>query len=444
MFSKKGAAFLAVTLLIFAGCASSSVTMTVKRTPTMNTMGIRRIAVMPFETSDNSALQREIAQVITTTATSRIQATRHFTMVDPAEIQKLQQSRESIENHVDALFTGKVVTLNVRDYTTEERRYDVVTKQTRNVTVYVREVELAFDYSFRRARDGSIVGVVTKRGRSSSKNENSGNLKTPSVMAQEIVSHRLRTLYQDIAPYEITEKRTLMPEKSKNKDLQNRMKSAFDLVKEQNYRGALNAYRDIFGNFNNFAAAYNAMIMFEALGETDSALAMMDRVYQDTGNPRSKTEIDRLSKVLEEEGLLAGSYADTRSQGQKVAEHAISQLRSSLPGGAKVWIVNKTERGERILATAVVDGITAALINGGVEVVDRNNTRLIEAEQNFHLSGEVSDDDFMSIGNAAGANTLITVEIVGVGSMRRLKVEMMDIARRTRIFTSDTSEAWNL
>jgi hypothetical protein len=444
MISKKIAALSAIVLLAVIGCASNTVTMTVQRTPTIDTTGIRRISIMPFEPNGNSSDHREIAGIITGAATTRIQNTRHFTLVDPAEIQRMQSRRESIENHVDALFTGRIVTLNTRDFQTTERRYDSRTRTNVDVTVYNREVELAFEYSFRRARDGSVIGTATKRGRNADKKDSRGELRSVSALATQIVNHRLATLYRDVAPYTVQEKRTLEEEKSSNRDLQNRMKSALSLIKEGNYRGALRMYLDIYGTFNNFAAAMNATIMHEALGETSEAAGLMTHVVNETGNPRARRELDRLNKVLEDEGLLATAYSDTRNQRQRVAAHAISEVQSILPRNANVWIVNKSERGENTLAMAVIDDLTAALIQNRVTVVDRANNRLMEAEQQFHLSGNVSDNDFMNIGNAAGANTLITVEIIGVGSLRRLRLEVLDIERRTKVFTSTSNDSWNL
>ena len=155
---------LALVMLVLAGCASAMISLNVERTPTINTTGIRRIAIMPFQASGSSShadLQRETAQNITSTATTRIQATRHFELVDPAEIQRLQSLGESIENHVDALFSGNIVNLDVKEGTRVVTRYNVVSRRNEDVTLYFREIELAFNFYFSRARDGSIVGTAT-------------------------------------------------------------------------------------------------------------------------------------------------------------------------------------------------------------------------------------------------------------------------------------------
>ena len=440
MISKKNAAFIALAVLLIAGCAST-VTMTVQRTPTIDTRGIQRIAILPFEAGDGSALQREAANVITRTATSNIQATGQFTLVDSSQIQRLQQNRESIENHVDALFSGTVITLNVIDRTEiVKRRRDGVEV---DVTMYIREVELAFDFNLRRARDGSIIGMATKRGRDRDSDEDRAKLRTPSQMIVQIVNHRLRDLYKDVAPYTETVRRHLMEDKV-NKGIKDSMKNAYAHVKAQNYRVALAAYLEIHSASNSYAAAYNAMVLHEALGETMEAFKLMEWIFQETGNPGARTEMARLTKVMEEEGLLAGDYSEQRSQREIVVDFAVGEIKKALPNNPRVWIVNRTDRNERALGAEVIDNITAALVNSGITVVDRDNARLMAAEAEFQLSGMTSDDDFMSIGNAAGANTLITIEITGTGHMRRLRVEVLDIERRTRVFMSDSSESWRL
>ena len=69
---------------------------------------------------------------------------------------------------------------------------------------------------------------------------------------------------------------------------------------------------------------------------------------------------------------------------------------------------------------------------------------MIAVEQGIHLDGMVTDDDFISVGNAAGANTIIVMGISGAGALRRLNVRVLDIAAGTVRMQSDTGEAWRL
>jgi hypothetical protein len=409
----------------------------------MNTAGLRRIAIMPFKTNDNSSQQYEIAQYLTVTATSKIRSTNYFTLVDYFEIERLQKSGENIGNHVDALFSGQILAMSTIDSSHVVERTDPETKNKVYETVYDREVDFSFNYSFIRARDGTLVDVITKQGKASDHKSDRNYLSPASQMVQSIVNSRLANLARDVAPYIAIESRSLLNEKSKDKELKNRMKEITVLVKEGNYKGALDSYLVIYGFYNNFAAAHNAAIMYEALGDLSSAAMLMERVGNETGNPQAYTVLSRLNRSLQEKAMLATAYSDTRDQKNRVADYAIEEIQKILPVGAKVWVFNNSKE-EKDLASTIVDEITAGLIKKGVVVVDRKSNRLIQAEQNFQMSGYVSDDDFVSIGNAEGANTLAIVAITGVSSLRRLQLRVVDIEKRTNILQSDSSDNWKL
>jgi hypothetical protein len=429
-------------LLVLAGCATT-VPLRIQRVPAMNTAGIRRIAIMPFKTSDYSNLQREIAQFLTATATSKIRSTNYFVLVDYSEIERLQKSGENIGNHIDALFTGQILSMTSSDTSNVIEKIDPETKNKIYETVYNREVELSFNYSFIRARDGTIIDVITRQGKTTDYKSAQNLLNSASQMGQGIVNSRLANLARDVAPYTVIESRALLSEKSRDKELKNKMKEADTLVKSGNYKGALDAYLIIYNGYNNYAAAHNAAIMHEALGDTPTAAALMERVIYETGNPQASSVLARLNRILQEQAMLANEYSDTRDQKDKVAAHAVEEIQKVLPPDAKVWVFTNSKE-EKALAGTVADEIIVGLMKKGIIVVDRKSSRLIEAEQKFQMSGYVSDDDFVSIGNAEGANTLAIVAITGVSSMRRLQVRVLNIEKRTNIFQSDTSDNWKL
>jgi len=64
---------------------------------------------------------------------------------------------------------------------------------------------------------------------------------------------------------------------------------------------------------------------------------------------------------------------------------------------------------------------------GKFRIVDRRRLDQIRNEQNFQISGEVSDASAVSIGNMLGANIVITGEITGSGSNQRLLVRALDV-----------------
>ena len=69
------------------------------------------------------------------------------------------------------------------------------------------------------------------------------------------------------------------------------------------------------------------------------------------------------------------------------------------------------------------------LVNSGrFRIVDRRQLDQIRAEQNFQMSGDVSDDSTITIGNLLGANIVITGEISDVGTSQRLILKPLDVS----------------
>jgi hypothetical protein len=426
---------LALLALIATGC-STSVNVTVKRPPSLNTAGIKRIAIMPFE---SSGYNREMAQYATASATSKIQALNYFTLVASSEIERLRNANQSIENYVDAMFTGRIIRIDTK-HETYQGSYKNKDGTVTNYTDYTTNVEVEFNYSLVLARDGSLIGPVTKSGRNSSTNQE----KFPA--AQELIraaiDSQLRFIGSDIAPYTVVETRTFANESINDKALKAEMKNAITQVKAGNYRPALEAYLGIYDRYKSMAAAENASILLEVLDGTLPAADFIQQVYNETGNPRATAIFARLNRIMMDQAILASDYGDTRSQTERVAAFASEEIQKVLPKNARVWIYNNAANNP--ITVAVADNITSDFIKKGIGVVDRQNVKLIEAEQKFQMSGFVSDDDFVSIGNAAGANTIAVIDIIGTGTARRLQVRVLNVEKGVLIMQSDIGEKWRI
>jgi hypothetical protein len=285
--------------------------------------------------------------------------------------------------------------------------------------------------------------MVTKQGKNDGHNESRSSLESYPQMLQDIVTRELAGLARDVAPYMATETRTLMEEKSGGKELKAKMKETMGLVKNRNYSMALTEFLAIHENYASFAAAYNAAIMYEVLGDAPAAAALMANVYNKTGNPSAHTALNRLTRDIQQQTLLAGEYNTSQGQRDRVIVHAVGEIHRILPQGAKLWIINNSTS-EKSLADSIVDGIISGLVKNGVTVVDRENSKLVEAEQKFQMSGSVSDADFVGIANAAGANLLAVVSVAGTSSLRRLQVRVLDIEKRTYLLQSDAGDKWKL
>jgi len=80
------------------------------------------------------------------------------------------------------------------------------------------------------------------------------------------------------------------------------------------------------------------------------------------------------------------------------------------------------------LATFAIDELEYQLVTAKqFRIVDRNSLDKIRAEQKFQLSGEVSDQSAVSIGNMLGANIVITGSISGIGNVQRLTLKALDV-----------------
>jgi len=435
----KAAPIVALAALVLAGCATR-VQLQVNRTPTLDTMGIRRVAVMPFQPAFMTAEHTAIANGITTQANSRIQATNAFTMVSAATVNSARSRGVGIENYVDALFTGRVTHFVANTAQRQEQRRDRATGVTETHTFYFREVEVAFEYYFVRAHDGVIIGPVARRGRRSARNDNRNNLVPEMELAGRIISDQLRLLYRDVAPYTIRVSRSL--EREPNRELRPQMDAALAHVRGQNYIAARQSYIAIWESHGSIAAAINASILYEAVGETENAVFFMEHVFAATGAPRASQVLARLNRELAEQtGVEA--FDDARTVAERVTEHAISEVRRVLPETARVWVHNDAAA-HQVLVTDVIDNMISVFLSYGTPVVERQLIDLVLVEQNLHMDGAVSDSDFVSIGNLAGANTIVIVGITGTGGARRLQVRVLDISTGTVIMQSGTGSEWRM
>ena len=65
-------------------------------------------------------------------------------------------------------------------------------------------------------------------------------------------------------------------------------------------------------------------------------------------------------------------------------------------------------------------------VNNGYTIIDRSQLNFIRREQDYQLSGEVDDDTAVSIGKFAGADFIVTGRVDGEGSLRRLRLRLIN------------------
>ena len=118
-------------------------------------------------------------------------------------------------------------------------------------------------------------------------------------------------------------------------------------------------------------------------------------------------------------------YIDDNITGISAVRSVSQTIINSLPKDSKIAIVNISSNDSE-QSEFVVGELEVFLVNSGTFVVDRRELDRIRREQRFQLSGDVDDNDVVSIGRFAGANVVITGSISGTGSTRRLRIRALD------------------
>jgi tetratricopeptide (TPR) repeat protein len=130
---------------------------------------------------------------------------------------------------------------------------------------------------------------------------------------------------------------------------------------------------------------------------------------------------------------------DAGAGGGLSLDEAIAQsagdIAAKLPAGTRVAIV-AFESPQGNLSGYIMDEITGVLVDGSLEVADRNNLEYVFKELNFQMSGEVSDESAQAIGKFLGAGYVITGQLVHLGGRYRYRLNGINV--ETAIHESST------
>jgi TolB-like protein len=129
------------------------------------------------------------------------------------------------------------------------------------------------------------------------------------------------------------------------------------------------------------------------------------------------------------------------ARGHTVFDRAIVnsfyQISRELPSSSTIVIdIGATSRTNEDDAEFILEELTTMFVSNGHEVVARGRTlAAVQREQDFQMSGAVSDDSWVSIGQFLGANVVITGSITGEGERRTLRLRAIDV-RTSRILVA--------
>ncbi len=365
-----------------AGCATSVPIKSV-RTPAIDTSNVQRLTVREFENKSgvNNQDTAQLARYLTEKVTQIIDSTGRFTKVSLTD------------PNADGIFTGEIRSLTSKD--SQDSRTVRMQGVERIMTVFTREVTLEFSYTIIDKRTGMPIREIIKTGTQSKSASSVSELKTLDL-AKAIVDSQLRTLESDIVPTIVSTNRKLMNETSKDKVVKQRMKDTLLLVKSNNYEEAIRQYEEIANQYGSTAAKANAAILKEAIASDVAASA-------------------RLSQLESERGSLS----------DRAVKASVEELYSKLPADSVIIIIeaNSSDRGR---LNEIVNNISRTVISEGkLKVVDRS--QIMGDELQYQVSGNVSDDSYVSIGKNYGAQYIVFFDISGQMSTRQLNMRLLNI-----------------
>ncbi|MDR0502817.1 MAG: penicillin-binding protein activator LpoB [Treponema sp.] len=378
-------AIIMVVLVIglgLAGCATYVPIQSV-RSPTIDTSGIQRLGIKAFENHAGGSAGSQIAQYLSDKTKQEImtQGAGHFTIISPDD------------PNVEGVFTGTLRNINSKDDRTQTS-YKDKDGNTRTIVTYSRTVTVDFQYSVVSSRTKMEIGVVTKQDTATSTSSESSGLTDVVTLAKRAVDRQLRNFSRDIIPTIVSTNVKLMDETSSDKVIKDRMKMTKELVKGRQYDEAIRQYDDI----GSPAAKANANILRQAIESAASAEAEMAELMSDTG------------------GLI-----------EKATEGVINSINANLPAGTTI-ILMKTQTAHTSLLDNAMNKIEEKLVAGkNIKLVDRQNQSLINAEVQYQMSGNVSDDSYVSIGQQLGAQYIVLCWIIGDMSERRLNIRVLNL-----------------
>jgi tetratricopeptide (TPR) repeat protein len=122
------------------------------------------------------------------------------------------------------------------------------------------------------------------------------------------------------------------------------------------------------------------------------------------------------------------------SLGEAIAQSAAA-IADKLPAGTRVAVI-AFESPHGNLSGYIMDELVGVLVDGSLEVADRNNLAYVYRELDFQMSGDVNDKSAQSIGKFLGAQYVITGQLVDTGGEYRYRLNGINV--ETAVHESST------
>lgn len=112
-------------------------------------------------------------------------------------------------------------------------------------------------------------------------------------------------------------------------------------------------------------------------------------------------------------------------------EQSAEKIAADLPAGSRVAFA-AWESPSAGLSDYIMEELTGALVDRGMEVADRQNLEYVYKEMGLQMSGDVSDESARSIGKFLGADLVITGQLTELGGPYRYRASAIHVEKATR------------
>jgi len=112
-------------------------------------------------------------------------------------------------------------------------------------------------------------------------------------------------------------------------------------------------------------------------------------------------------------------------------DQSAEKTAAELPKGSRVAIV-AFESAHDGISQYIMEELTGALFDRGIEVADRRNLPYIFQELNFQMSGAVSDETAKSVGKFLAADLVITGDLIDLDSLFRYRTSAINVETAVR------------
>jgi hypothetical protein len=144
--------------------------------------------------------------------------------------------------------------------------------------------------------------------------------------------------------------------------------------------------------------------------------------------PHLNVVINRSQEDLRRQ--MQGSRTAAALETEDAVQRAAEKLIGGLPENVVLAVLNISadEKNTAVSVISIMEELEFRLLEPGrFKIVDRRSLDAVRAEQDFQISGAVSDESAVSIGNMLGANIVITGALSGSAGARRLSLKALDV-----------------